>query len=67
MRGLDDVGSRDRRERGKRTSYVELPTLPVLYLIDSLGPGGAERLMVDLLPHLREHGVAPTVVAIQEQ
>jgi hypothetical protein len=41
--------------------------LPVLYLIDSLGPGGAERLMVDLLPHLREHGVAPTVVAIQER
>jgi glycosyltransferase involved in cell wall biosynthesis len=41
--------------------------LPVLYLIDSLGPGGAERLMVDLLPRLREHGIAPAVVAIQER
>jgi glycosyltransferase involved in cell wall biosynthesis len=39
----------------------------VLYLIDSLGPGGAERLMVDLLPRLREHGVAPSVIAIQER
>lgn len=37
----------------------------VLYLIDSLGPGGAERLMVDLLPRLEEHGVDPVVCAIQ--
>ncbi len=39
----------------------------VLFLIDSLGPGGAERLMVDLLPRLRQHRVVPTVVAIQER
>lgn len=41
--------------------------VPVMYLIDSLGPGGAERLMVDLLPRLRDFGVDPHVVAIQER
>jgi len=41
--------------------------IKVLFLIDSLGPGGAERLMVDLLPRLRGLGVASEVVAIQER
>jgi len=41
--------------------------IKVLFLIDSLGPGGAERLMVDLLPRLRAHGVDSEVVAIQER
>ncbi|MCH7584925.1 MAG: glycosyltransferase family 4 protein [Acidobacteria bacterium] len=41
--------------------------IKVLFLIDSLGPGGAERLMVDLLPRLREIGVDSEVVAIQER
>jgi len=39
----------------------------VLFLIDSLGPGGAERLMIDLLPRLVDLGVEPQVVAIQER
>lgn len=55
----------------RRLRMTPNPGLPgrlrVLYLIDSLGPGGAERLMVDLLPHLRTHGVDPVVVAIQER
>jgi glycosyltransferase involved in cell wall biosynthesis len=41
--------------------------LRVLFLIDSLGPGGAERLMVDLLPELQEQGIDSEVVAIQER
>lgn len=41
--------------------------IKVLYLIDSLGPGGAERLMVDLLPRLRAHAIESEVVAIQER
>jgi len=39
----------------------------VLYLIDSLGPGGAEHLLAASLPFLRRAGVVPTVVALQEQ
>ncbi len=41
--------------------------LKVLYLIDSLGPGGAERLMAGLLPHLDSHNIVPEVLAIQER
>jgi glycosyltransferase involved in cell wall biosynthesis len=41
--------------------------IKVLYLIDSLGPGGAERLMVDLLPRLRTFDVESEVIAIQER
>ncbi len=41
--------------------------LKVLHLIDSLGPGGAERLMIGLLPQLERHDVAATVVALQER
>jgi glycosyltransferase involved in cell wall biosynthesis len=39
----------------------------VLYLIDSLGAGGAERLMVEYLPRLAARGVEPTVVTIQSR
>jgi glycosyltransferase involved in cell wall biosynthesis len=39
----------------------------VLYLIDSLGPGGAEHLLAASLPFLRRAGVVPSVVALQEQ
>ncbi len=42
-------------------------TVRVLYLIDSLGPGGAEHLLAAYLPFLRRAGVVPTVVALQEQ
>jgi glycosyltransferase involved in cell wall biosynthesis len=41
--------------------------IKVLFLIDSLGPGGAERLMIDLLPALRDLGVDSEVIAIQER
>lgn len=53
---------------------IPVPTAPgpprpvrVLYLIDSLGPGGAEYLLAAYLPFLQEAGVEPTVVALQEQ
>ncbi len=35
--------------------------LRVLYLIDSLGPGGAEQLLVAYLRHLADHRVEPVV------
>lgn len=41
--------------------------LRVLYLIDSLGRGGAEHLLVRYLQALPAHGVDPVVVAIQER
>ncbi|MBM3695454.1 MAG: glycosyltransferase [Actinobacteria bacterium] len=43
------------------------PPVRVLYLIDSLGPGGAEHLLAASLPFLRRAGVVPEVVALQEQ
>ena len=43
------------------------PPVRVLYLIDSLGPGGAEHLLAASLPFLRRAGVVPSVVALQEQ
>lgn len=43
------------------------PPVRVLYLIDSLGPGGAEHLLAAYLPFLRRAGVIPTVAALQEQ
>lgn len=56
------------------TTLVPVPAVPaapppvrVLYLIDSLGPGGAEHLLAASLPFLRRAGVAPTVIALQEQ
>jgi len=46
--------------------YPDAP-LRVLYLIDSLGPGGAERLLADYLPRLSDMGVEPRVAVIQER
>lgn len=43
------------------------PPVRVLYLIDSLGPGGAEHLLAAYLPFLRRAGVVPTVIALQDQ
>ncbi|MCB2223816.1 MAG: glycosyltransferase [Actinobacteria bacterium] len=39
----------------------------VLYLIDSLGHGGAERLLVAYLRHLPSLGIDPIVAALQER
>ncbi|MBP1632913.1 MAG: putative glycosyltransferase, partial [Acidobacteria bacterium] len=50
-----------------RPARAEPPPVRVLYLIDSLGPGGAEHLLAAYLPFLRRAGVIPTVVALQEQ
>lgn len=33
-------------------------------MIDSLGYGGAERLLVEMLPHLKEYGVQPTIISL---
>ena len=41
--------------------------LDVCYLIDSLGPGGAERLLLDYLPHLRREGIAVRVATLGER
>jgi glycosyltransferase involved in cell wall biosynthesis len=41
--------------------------LRVLYLIDSLGRGGAESLLADSLPHLARLGIRPEVVALQDK
>ena len=46
---------------------VTPPRVRVLYLIDSLGPGGAEHLLAGSLPFLRRAGVDPVVVVLQEQ
>ncbi|MFH1329771.1 MAG: glycosyltransferase, partial [Actinomycetota bacterium] len=43
------------------------PPVRVLYLIDSLGPGGAEHLLAAYLPFLRRAGVIPMVAALQER
>jgi glycosyltransferase involved in cell wall biosynthesis len=42
-------------------------SLRVLYLIDSLGHGGAEHLLASYLPHMAARGVEPTVVALQNR
>ncbi|MBX3466789.1 MAG: glycosyltransferase family 4 protein [Planctomycetes bacterium] len=39
--------------------------MKVLYVIDSLGPGGAERSLVEMLPPLERGGVQPTVVCFK--
>ena len=41
-------------------------TLRVAYLIDSLGVGGSERSLVEMLPHLVEAGVEPRVFVLSE-
>lgn len=38
----------------------------VLHLIDSLGPGGAERSLIELLPFYREAGIESTVVCLKD-
>lgn len=57
-------------ERGSRAIPVPPPRGDgprVLHLIDSLGPGGAERLLVDYLPRLRELGLEVRVCALAER
>lgn len=39
----------------------------VVFLIDSLGWGGAERLLLQYLPHLRTQGFDPVVCVLQER
>lgn len=39
----------------------------VVFLIDSLGWGGAERLLLQYLPHLRTQGFDPVVCVMQER
>lgn len=39
----------------------------VVFLIDSLGWGGAERLLLQYLPHLRSEGFDPVVCAMHER
>lgn len=55
--------------RLRATPPLPVPESPlsVLYLIDSLGPGGAERLLADYLPRLARLGIEPTVVAMQDR
>jgi glycosyltransferase involved in cell wall biosynthesis len=36
----------------------------VTYVIDSLAPGGAERSLIEMLPHLVNRGIDPTVVCL---
>lgn len=38
--------------------------MKVLYVINGLGTGGAERSLAEMLPHLAEHGVEPTIVCL---
>jgi len=49
---------------GPASSFARLR---VLYLIDSLGSGGAEHLLAAYLRHLPELGVDPTVAALQDR
>jgi glycosyltransferase involved in cell wall biosynthesis len=55
--------------RLRATPPLPIPESPlsVLYMIDSLGPGGAERLLADYLPRLARLGVEPTVVTMQDR
>jgi glycosyltransferase involved in cell wall biosynthesis len=41
--------------------------LRVLHVIDSLGAGGAERSLAEMLPHFDEAGVSSTVVCLKHQ
>jgi glycosyltransferase involved in cell wall biosynthesis len=36
----------------------------VMYVIDSLAPGGSERSLVEMLPHLMSRGIDPVVVCL---
>jgi len=39
----------------------------ILYVIDSLAPGGAERSLVSIAPHLMERGIELRVAAVQDR
>jgi glycosyltransferase involved in cell wall biosynthesis len=41
--------------------------LRVLYIIDSLAPGGAERSLVEIAPHLRERGIDLDVAVLYDR
>jgi glycosyltransferase involved in cell wall biosynthesis len=56
-----------RRLRPTPSAFDTNRRLRVLYLIDSLGPGGAERLLAAYLERLPELGVEPVVVALKER
>lgn len=43
------------------------PVLKVLFVIDSLGRGGTERSVAELVPRLGQAGVAPVVVVFKRQ
>ncbi len=57
------------RRRLRTAPGPSTPTdrLRVLYLIDSLGNGGAEQLLAAYLEHLPDLGVDPVVVALQDR
>lgn len=44
---------------------VTQPPLRVLHVIESLGRGGAEQLLVTLLPELRAHNIEPLVAVLR--
>jgi glycosyltransferase involved in cell wall biosynthesis len=44
-----------------------MKALRVVSLIDSLAPGGAERSLVELVPHLADHGIEVTVALLYER
>jgi glycosyltransferase involved in cell wall biosynthesis len=46
-------------------SRFEGLTMKILYLIDSLGYGGAERLLVDIVPRLKKRGADLLVVCVR--
>src|SRR5688500_2844859 len=42
-------------------------SMKLLYLINGLGAGGAERSLAELLPYLRAAGIEPTVVCLRSR
>ena len=56
-----------RRLRPTPSAFAEGRRLRVLFLIDSLGHGGAEHLLAAYLERLPRLGVDPAVVALQEK
>lgn len=55
------------RARPSETPQEAPRPVRVLYLIDALGPGGAEHLLAESLPHLARHGVIPAVAALHSK
>src|SRR3990172_9299932 len=60
-------GMTTHRLRRAPTPFDPDRRLRVLFLIDSLGHGGAEHLLASYLDRLPAHGVDPVVVALQER